>query len=515
MDTPSGSFIDIASTELGSGLRDILDADDLRPGDEPSYQIAKEIFVSHPLGAKVAETPVKLALSQEREVSVAAAPECVTKAFNDGWKELEATRNIRNVKVHSRIYGLASLAMGAEGIDPSEPVDLRGLWKQKLYFNVLDPLNTSGLIVDQDPNSKTFQKHGDLSVQGQRWHRTRTRTVMNEEPIYIAWTSSAFSYAGRSVYQRALYPLKSFLQTMITDDMVSRKAGVLIAKMESPGSIIDRTMKAMFGVKRALLKQAKTDNVLSIGLTEEIESLNLQNVNNAMAVSRDNIIKNIATAAAMPAKMLSQEAFVLGFGEGSEDAKAIAQYIDDMRVEMQPLFDWFDIICMNRSWNEDFYETVRTQYPNEYRSVDYQTAFYRWKNSFTAVWPSLMKEEPSEAVGVDEVKMRAAIAVVQVLAPLLDPENKAMLVKFLADCIEDQENLFAGARLELEFESMAKWMADQANRANEQGDLAQQEGVASAPKPFGGGRWDATNVADLLTMINAPRRNRSRAAAAH
>jgi len=37
------------------------------------------------------------------------------------------------------------------------------------------------------------------------------------------YTQAAFGFVGRSVYQRPLYPLKSFVQTMITDDLGGAK----------------------------------------------------------------------------------------------------------------------------------------------------------------------------------------------------------------------------------------------------------------------------------------------------
>ena len=117
---------------------------------------------------------------------------------------------------------------------------------------------------------------------------------MNEEPIYIHYTSSAFGFVGRSVYQRALFPLKSFIQSMITDDMVTRKAGVLIAKIKPAGSIIDKTMAAMTGLKRNILKDAETNNVISIGQDDSVEAINMQNTDTAMTVARKNLLENIA-----------------------------------------------------------------------------------------------------------------------------------------------------------------------------------------------------------------------------
>ena len=109
--------------------------------------------------------------------------------------------------------------------------------------------------------------------------------MMNEEPIYIHYTSSAFGFVGRSVYQRALFPLKSFIQSMITDDLVTFKAGLLIAKQKPAGSIVSSMMKAAAGIKRTMLQEGATGNVLSIDIDEEIGSIDLTHTSTAMTTA--------------------------------------------------------------------------------------------------------------------------------------------------------------------------------------------------------------------------------------
>ena len=512
---PISSTLSTGGTDLGAELKELLYADHLLPGDDLSYQLCKSIYLFHVLGAKMAESPIRLAQSQQREISVEVGPkELLVKAFEEEWEELEFDRLALNVRTQARVYGISSIAMGIWDVEPSTPVDLKKLYKQKLFFNILDPLNTSGLFVDQDPNSPTFQRHGDVTVQGQRYHRSRTCTVLNEEPIYIAWTTSAFGYVGRSVYQRAFFALKSFLQTMITDDAVARKAAVFVAKMEQPGSIVDRLSQAMFGVKRSLLKRSRgiDGNVLSIGTNEDIETLNMRNTSQAMTTARDNIIKNCATAADMPAKLLTQEAFVEGFGEGTEDAKAVAAYIDRVRVEMRTEYKWLDTICMHRAWNPEFYETVQAQFPEPraqggYGDVEYDEAFYEWRNSFSATWPSLIREPPSDLVQVDDVKLKAAIATVQVLAPIVqDPVNREQLLTWFTDSVNMSEMLFQGAKLQLDFEALNDWEEEQQAKMEEQQEmgLGEEERSAKPPPPFSG-RDSVASVADLTKLLGRRR----------
>lgn len=435
-------------------------ADDIEPGSDASYQICKQIYLFHPLGAKMAEAPVSMAQSQQRIVTVNGPEGLVRRAFLDEWKKLDVDRLIFNVMSLSRIYGLGSVALLILGVSPEKPVDYAKLHEQTIAFNVFDPLNTAGsLVLNQDPNAFDFLKSDNIVVSGTTYHRSRAFTKMNEQPIYIGYTQSAFGYVGRSVYQRALFPLKSFVQTMITDDMVTRKSGVLIAKIKQPGSIINNMMAMIGAQKRNLLKEAKTDNVLQIDIEESIESLNMQNVNNAMTTSRENILKNIATAADMPAQLLNQETMAEGFGEGSEDAKLIARYVDRLRIDMQSLYEWFDRIVQYRAWSPSFYKTIQTNFPDQYASMSYEEAFYDWRNSFVAEWPSLLTEPDSEKIKVDDTKLKAIIGLLGALLPLLDPDNRATTVQWAADNFNELELLFTSPLL-LDYEALAAHGAD-------------------------------------------------------
>lgn len=451
------STIRINGAQIGSALQEILMADDIQPGSDVSYQMCKTIFLAHPLGAKMVEQPIKIAQSQRREITITDGPqEKLLTAFNREWDRLGADRHIFNLSRTSRIYGIASVIYGSPNTPTDKPINPFSLSKEPLYFNVLDPLNTAGsLVLNQDPNAPDFQKVMSLSVQGSHYHRSRVCVLLNEAPIYIAYSQSAFGYVGRSVYQRALYPLKSFINSMITDDMVTRKAGVLIAKMKPAGSIVDRLMQGLYAAKRQLLVEAKTDNVLGISIDEEITSLNLENVDGANTAARKNILENIATATPMPAKLLLQETFAEGFGEGTEDAKHIAQYIDGVRIELTPVYAWFDRIVQHRAWNEEFYATIQKEMP-AYKRTGYQEAFYRWQNSFEATWPSLIVEPDSEKMKVDQTKMESVVSLMEVLKPGLDPENAIELIRWAVDNINETKMLFA-TPLIIDFDALAAY----------------------------------------------------------
>jgi hypothetical protein len=140
-------------------------------------------------------------------------------------------------------------------------------------------------------------------------------------------------------------------------------------------------MEAMAGIKRTLLKWARAGQVLSIGQEDSIETLNMQNVKEAGEYSRGNILKNIATAADMPAVMLENETLTEGFGEGTEDAKIIVRYLGTIRAQMDPTYAWFDNIVMRIAWNPVFYLRMQKKYPEQYGTREYEDVFGEWRSA--------------------------------------------------------------------------------------------------------------------------------------
>lgn len=447
----------IIGRSAGTALMSIIDSDEIQPGDDPSYQLCKTIYLYHPFGAKMVDTPIQRAIEKPREITVKTAEDRVLKAFLDQW-EVDGCENL--VKQHggvSRIYGVGALCLGVEGQNSADPIKWDTLWKDKIFFNVVDPLNTAGSIaMNQDPNAPDFQKHTTIAVAGQAYHRSRTCVLMNERPIYIAWSNSGFGYVGRSVYQRALFPMKAFVQSMITDWSVTEKIGLLIAKVAQAGSIGDKIMAGASAFKRLFLKGARTGNVLSIGVTEDIASLNFQNVDGAGGWARTNIVKNIATAADMPAVFLENETLTQGFGEGTEDAKQIAVYLGTVRVWLSPIYAFLDPIIQRRAWNPEFFATMQAEFPERYGKMKYEAALMEWINGFSAIWPDLIKESKKDILDGVERLAKIIFGVIATFMPRCDPENAAELLKWSADTLNAQEDVFP-VKLNLDWEAMATY----------------------------------------------------------
>ena len=459
----------VGNTALGNSLQQILMSDDIQPGAMPSYQLCKIIYLCHPMGAKMVETPVRLAMSQQREISIPNSPETlIQEAFIAEWKALKIDATIQQTAFISRTYGIGSVIFGAVNFPTDEPLALETLADLQIYFNALDPLNTSGsLVLNQNPNAPDFQKATAVTAGGQKYHFSRSCTLMNETPVYISYTPSAYGFVGRSVFQRALFPLKSFVTSMIADDEIMTKAAVIIAKIKNPGSITDKISGAINKIKRNFLKDAKNGNVINISNDDSVETLNLQNVDKAVSVVRNNIIENIASSAVMPPALLLSDGYAKVLANGSEDFKATVQYINGVREWLDPVYAFFDNIVMYRAWSPAFYKRVQDQFP-EYQNVSYEQAFYEWKNSFVATWPSLLIEPESEKSKSDKVKLDSVISLLEKLLPSLDPTNAASLVEWVTLNISSMKTLFSDP-LDFDADELLAYLQEKNEAAKQQG----------------------------------------------
>ncbi|EPW5280658.1 anti-CBASS protein Acb1 family protein [Yersinia enterocolitica] len=446
--------------EIGSSspeLSLLLEGDDIQPGMSAGYQICKTIYLYHPLGGKMVDRPIKMAMNEPRTVHVSqtfALEQRLREAFEREWRSLGADRHISNAARIARIYGTSAIAMLVDNQEPSVALDFRTLYKHNISFNILDPLNTAGSIVlNQDPNAQDFQKVDGIRVAGKAYHKSRCVVIQNEAPIYLAYNPAAFGFTGRSVYQRALFPLKSFIQTMRTDDMVAVKGGLLITKIKGPSSIINNAMQKLSGIKRMMLKRGRTGEVLQVGHEDIIESIDLNNLDKPLDTVRNHILANIAAAADMPAIILNSETFTKGFGEGTEDAKAVAVYIDDLREWLDELYNYFIRICQYRAWSIEFFQTLRADMP-EIKNT-YSLYFTKWINNFEYAWPSSLKEPESEKVKVDETRFKAIVSTLEILLPQLtsDPDNRATLIEWACENANANEHLFP-QRLNLDYDSL-------------------------------------------------------------
>ena len=449
-------------SSVPTALMELLQADQIVPGSPASYQLCKNLWAYHVLAGKIVEKPIALALGQKRKINVpCAVEERLVVAFEREWKALKATRYIRDLAHISRVYGVGALVYGSPNVATTDPIEGKDLYKlPDLYFNILDPLNTSGsMVTNQNPNAPDFQKQWmEITAAGQPYHKSRSITLFNGTPIYLDYQGSSFSFSGRSVFLRALYPLKSFIQSMIVDDMVSTKAGLLIAKLKQGGAVINRLMQKAAAWKRNILNEGKANQTLTIDTDESIESIDLTNTSQAMTTARDNIISNVAAATDTPAILLKDESFAKGLASGDQDMLAVVQHIDGIREDLEPAHEFFDRIVMHRAWNPEFYAALQKDIPALTKTYD--EWFFEVRDLFTAEWPSLIQEPKSETVKRNADKLKAMTTVLTSLLEQLDPANKARLVDWFVQACNDMPEFFTNT-MEFDPDQLASYTPPQ------------------------------------------------------
>jgi len=65
-----------------------------------------------------------------------------------------------------------------------------------------------------------------------------------------------------------------------------------------------------------------------------------------------------------------------------------------------------------------------------------------WQNAYKADWTSLMEEPPSEKVKVADIKIKSINEVLRTVLPVIDPQNRATLIQWAQDNINEMEDLF-------------------------------------------------------------------------
>ena len=99
---------------------------------------------------------------------------------------------------------------------------------------------------------------------------------------------------------------------------------------------------------RSVFKFSKTNSVISITPDDSAESLNLTNADAALKAARDIVLEDVANAVNMPVKLFS-DIYAAGLANGTEDFKATMQYINGIRQDMKPLYDFCDNIVQHRA----------------------------------------------------------------------------------------------------------------------------------------------------------------------
>lgn len=233
--------------------------------------------------------------------------------------------------------------------------------------------------------------------------------------------------------------LAAFLVSMEVDALVLKKSGVLVAKTKPVGAAANRMSMWWQRKKASDVKRSLNGNVLAIETDEDISTLNMANTADAMTTARNNVISNIATALDAPAVILQNDVLTNGFGEGKEDSKVIAQFVERYRNEIEHIFEFMIPRIQELAWTEEWYASFVMANP-AYASISFQSATNYWRNNFEYVWPNYLTEPDSEKRKGEKDTFDSYMALFEKLqAGMKNPEKRRALAQAMVDLTQSDD----------------------------------------------------------------------------
>jgi hypothetical protein len=233
--------------------------------------------------------------------------------------------------------------------------------------------------------------------------------------------------------------LAAFLVSMEVDALVLKKSGVLVAKTKPVGAAANRASHWWQRKKASDVKRSLNGNVLAIETDEDISTLNMANTADAMTTARNNVISNIATALDAPAVILQNDVLTNGFGEGKEDSKVIANFVERYRNEIEHIFEFMIPRIQELAWTEEWYASFVMANPS-YASISFQSATNHWRNNFEYKWPNYLTEPDKEKREGQERIFNAYKTLYETLqAGVQNPETRRALAQSIVDLTNNDD----------------------------------------------------------------------------
>ncbi|CAI3957934.1 DUF1073 domain [Commensalibacter communis] len=416
-----------------------------------SYELCKILYVYHPLGKRLIEIPVNLSLNKKRIIKLQNdySAELIDQ-FEKKWQELKITQNIKRLAITSRLYGIGALFLKIKGIKDTELLDKnQKLENYEIHPVVYDAMNIAGTASNNhNIDSIDFLQLSEIVRGGEALAKDRSCILSNGDPIYIEYIESAYGYGGRSIFQNCFDLMYSYLSIIHADNAVAKKVATLIIKLNQVGSA-NRVQEGASAQKRQMLATAGNGDVVSMAVGEEAETLSMMNVDQALDTARRHIIEDIANAVDLPVILLNGQKFSGGFGEGTEDAKNIAQHVDAIREWLEPVFNFCDDFVMDLAWNFDFIDALnnensqfydKTLLPEE-KQKKYNIFIQELKATFSYEFPSFLTETQSQIIESDNKKLMSIMEVFKNTYPLVDVDTKVKLICWVLDSVNELKGI--------------------------------------------------------------------------
>ncbi len=368
-----------------------------------TYEQCLEIYTYWPLGKRIASALPNFALSAERVVTFGDLPPSFQKRYFEVSKDYGIDSLVKKLTIFIRIFGMAGLYVAHSDVEETKKLTYKDFSKGRISFNILDPFMIAGSTINEDPLSTEYSRLSEIRILEKTIEPSRCYVGYNNLTFYMQYTQSAYNFGPTSIYQNMLGLIYSWNRCVVALERCATKAGSIIVKNRSASLLSSVGVKA---AERTLdtIRNMQNDGIAGIEKDSDIEFFNLTGVGeiDSIITQLNNII--MMALSDTPSAILLDKELAQGFGDGSEDMKAILMSVNDFREQhLRGIYEFLDRHLLYLAFTDEFLkeELENGEFKAELKGESVETLRERLINEFSFEWGNLYPE--TEATRIDNV----------------------------------------------------------------------------------------------------------------
>lgn len=388
-----------------------------------SYSECRDIYRYWALGKRIASALPNFAMSAGRLISFDNHPPEIKDKFEATLREFYVDRLIRQTAIYMRVYGMAGIFV-AHKKGANATLKRSDIAKERITFNVLDPLALNASRIEQDPTRTDYLRVNIPTLWGKPYNKKRLCVIYNDIPLYYKFNPSSFTFSGASVYQNMTLLIQSWNRCVIALQRMATKAGAIVKSTKEMTAGHGVSLEA---IERnlAMIRDMQNDGITQIERGDTLEFFQLTGIQEV-----DAIVNAINTALMMalsdtPSGILLDKNLSVGLNDGTEDMKAILMSVSHFRENtLRPLYEFVDKFVLYSAFDNDFIKEVANQYPEVYKGKDPNLIFEDIIESYKWEWEDLYPLSEKEQLETNNLKLDMYAKVRELGATQQDLENE-------------------------------------------------------------------------------------------
>lgn len=377
-----------------------------------TYKECKRIYLEWALGKRIVEALPRFAMSSPRKIVIQDAPPEVVERFEKTLAEYKVNQIVKRTAYLSRVYGLAGIYVATDlEDDKRENLTKSEAMENRIFFNVLDPMNMTGIQIDQNPLSPRFQRISNATVNGAKVGYSRLFTLQCGIPMFIDFTQSTFNFASKSIFHNMQELVTLWGDLYLSLSRISLKASSILITGSGGG--------ATTGIATEIKQQSanfvgnlREDGVAFMPEGYDANFFNLNGISEIKAIL-DEIRASLAMAVNdTPTAILLDKDLANGLSDGSEDMKAVIMAVNDYRENhLNAIYDFLDSWLFYKAWDDDFVREIKAKYAKEYGLLGEVEIREKWIKDYSYEWeniyPPTTDEETKRKMNLIDMLLKA------------------------------------------------------------------------------------------------------------